>query len=173
VTLAEALNTVRNAPSEAGSFDVMLACSFTPLHLRTFLCAHLQQRLPERSVRVGAGLYGDIFGTLDRISGESVHALAIALEWSDLDPRLGYRATGSWGEASIRDILSVAAAALRRLAEASFHLFSELRDGRPQKVNSFWSMRSRDSLWDWLGGEGSRWPIDASWRRNPPRLATI
>jgi len=77
VTLAEALNIVRNAPSEAGSFDVMLACGFTPLHLRTYLCAHLQQRLPQRSVRVGAGLYGDMLGTLERISGEFVHALAI------------------------------------------------------------------------------------------------
>jgi len=89
VTLAEALNIVRNAPSEAGSFDVMLACGFTPLHLRAFLCAHLQQRLPQRSVRVGAGLYGDLLGTLERISGESVQAVAIALEWPDLDPRLG------------------------------------------------------------------------------------
>ena len=127
MTLAEALNTVRNAPSGADPFEVMLACGFTPLHLRTFLCAHLQHRLPQRSVRVGAGLYGDILGTLERISGESVHALAIVLEWSDLDPRLGYRATGSWGEDSIRDMLNVAAAALRGLAEAIGGVASHVR----------------------------------------------
>jgi FkbH-like protein len=127
VTLAEALKIVQNAPDEAGSFDVMLACGFTPLHLRTFLCAHLQQRLPQRSVRVGVGLYGDLLGTLERTSGESVHALAIALEWSDLDPRLGYRSTGSWGESAIRDALNVAAAALRQLASAIVRVPSHVR----------------------------------------------
>ena len=127
MTLAEALKIVQNAPDEAGSFDVMLACGFTPLHLRTFLCAHLQQRLPQRSVRVGVGLYGDLLGTLERTSGESVHALAIALEWSDLDPRLGYRSTGSWSESAVRDALNVAAAELRQLASAIGRVPSHVR----------------------------------------------
>jgi hypothetical protein len=62
----------------------LLACGCAPLHLKTFFHAHLQQRLPRRRVSVLEGLYGDLSGTLER-SDQSVHAAAIAIEWSDLD----------------------------------------------------------------------------------------
>ena len=32
--------------------------------------------------------------------------LAIAIEWPDLDPRLGYRSLGGWGPAEERDIVA-------------------------------------------------------------------
>jgi hypothetical protein len=65
--LSEALQVLNAARSFHGTvFRVLLACGFTPLHLETFLGAHLQELLPERPVKVTSGLYGDLAGTLER-----------------------------------------------------------------------------------------------------------
>lgn len=96
----------------------MLACGCAPLHLKTFLHAHLQQRLPQQRVNVSEGLYGDLAGTLERASDQSLHAVALVLEWSDLDARLGYRSAGQWSLAATDDILRSVAAALARIAAA-------------------------------------------------------
>ena len=45
--ITEALKIINDAPKDAKAFEVTLACGFTPLHLQTFLCAQLQQMLPE------------------------------------------------------------------------------------------------------------------------------
>jgi FkbH-like protein len=101
--LAEALKILHGAPKDAPSFPVLLACGFTPLHLETFLAAHLQQALPQRRVTISTGLYEDVPGTLGRL-GEPFEAAAIPLEWPDLDPRLGYRRLGGWGPAELADL---------------------------------------------------------------------
>jgi FkbH-like protein len=105
VKLAEALRILNAAPAESGGTAVFgLACSFTPLHLRTLLAAHLQQRRPDRKVEVTTGLYGDLLGTLDRMAG--AEAVAVVLEWTDLDPRLGLRDLGGWRPDDVRDIVA-------------------------------------------------------------------
>ena len=161
--LAEAFELLQETPTEGPSFSVALACGFTPLHMQTFLTAHLSLALgglalgglapdrglalgdlalgdlalgglalggsaldglafggpahPRRRVDVRTGPFGDLAGTLERLSGEA-HAVAIVIEWSDLDPRLGYRSLGGWGRAEQSDIFPTVRAALDRLRRA-------------------------------------------------------
>jgi FkbH-like protein len=122
--LVEALEICRQpAPPDAPRFRAALLCGFTPLHLKTFFEAELRRRLPGRAVRVETGLYGDLLGNIERL-GE-VEAAAVALEWADLDPRLGVRQLGGWTRAGLEDIcreaprrLEAIGNALERLAAA-------------------------------------------------------
>ena len=95
---------------------VTLACGFTPLHLSTFLGAHMQQRLPGRRVQVSTGLYGDLAGRLESLS--QADGIALVIEWSDLDPRLSFRSTGAWGASAVNDILSSLPLVLQRIKAA-------------------------------------------------------
>jgi FkbH-like protein len=81
--------------------------------VQTFLAAHLQTALPGRRVEIQTGLYGDLAGTLERAN--PIDAIAIAMEWPDLDPRLGYRSLGGWGPAEERDIVAQVRASLQRI----------------------------------------------------------
>jgi hypothetical protein len=81
----------------------------------TFLHAHLQQALPDRSVSVSEGLYGDLCGTLRRAGETAVQGIAVAMEWADLDTRLGYRSAGRWNAAVVDDIVQVAKETLDRI----------------------------------------------------------
>ena len=114
--LTEALKALQQADRSAPVFQVVLACGFTPLHLQTFLAAQLQQRLPARHVQITTGLYGDPAGTLSQ--ARDVHAVALALEWSDLDPRLGYRGEGSWGRTALSGLPEAARLNLDRIGAA-------------------------------------------------------
>jgi FkbH-like protein len=119
VTITEALKITQSAPRDARPFKVTLACGFTPLHLQTFLAAHLQQRLPDRKVTIGVGLYGDLAGTLESLaSAPAPDGIVVALEWADLDARLDYRSAGSWGLAAASNIEASARAMLDRIAAA-------------------------------------------------------
>ena len=121
MTITEALQIAQRVPAAAPKFQVKLACGFTPLHLQTFLTAHLQQRLPGRKVVIVPGLYGDLAGAIENVAtgdGDRPDCLAVVLEWPDLDPRLGFRNSGSWSTAAISDILSSARAMLARIADA-------------------------------------------------------
>lgn len=125
--ITDALRIVQQADAGAPPFRASLACGFTPLHMHTFLAAHLQQRLPHRRVAVATGLYGDLAGTLDSLRARAeTHAVAVALEWSDLDPRLGYRGEGQWKPSALGDVLAAADAMLARLAAAMEALPSEI-----------------------------------------------
>lgn len=125
--ITEALRIVQQADAGAPVFRVVLACGFTPLHMQTFLAAYLQQRLPDRRVAISTGLYGDLAGTLDslRTRGEA-HAVAVALEWSDLDPRLGYRGEGQWKPSAMGDVLAASNLMLGRLAASVEALPAEI-----------------------------------------------
>ena len=119
MTITEALRITQSVPRDARPFTVTLACGFTPLHLQTFLAAHLQLALPERKVTIVPGLYGNLAGTLEELSGGTVpYAVVIALEWPDLDARLDYRSAGSWGLAAAADIVATSRAMLDRIAAA-------------------------------------------------------
>ena len=120
MTITEALQIAQRVPATAPKFQVKLACGFTPLHLQTFLTAHVQQRLPGRKIATVPGLYGDLAGTIENVAagdGDRPDCLAMVLEWPDLDPRLGFRSSGSWSAAAISDILSSARAMLARIVD--------------------------------------------------------
>ncbi len=128
MNITEALKITQNVPRDARPFAITLACGFTPLHLQTFLAAHLQQALPDRKVTIASGLYGNLVGTLEAISSaELPDGLVIALEWPDLDARLDYRSAGSWGASAANDIVSSSQAMLDRLAAALVRIPSGLR----------------------------------------------
>jgi len=116
--LAEALKILQNASSrETETFTVYLACGILPLHLTTFLAAHLSKRLPERAIEIRTGLYGDLPGNLVQLQMSSAHAGAVVIEWSDLDPRLGLRRLGGWGPSILPDILVGVQLALNQLLQ--------------------------------------------------------
>ncbi len=102
--LAEALKVIQSALPDSPPLEVALLCGFTPLHLETFLRAHLCKLFPGRSPNVHTGLYGDLFGNLQRVAG--VSAAVAVIEWPDLDPRLGLRRLGGWEPSQLQDILS-------------------------------------------------------------------
>lgn len=116
--LAEALSIIRNSSGEGPEFSVLLACGFTPLHLGNYLAAHLQKAMPERKVRIETGLYDDVAGTLERFAASQPKAGVLALEWADLDPRLGFRQLGGWGQRVMASVLTASEAKLKRLEEA-------------------------------------------------------
>jgi FkbH-like protein len=121
VTITKALQIAQRVPATSPKFLVKLACGFTPLHLQTFLTAHLQERVSDRKVSILPGLYGDLAGTLESLSngdGDAPDALAVVLEWMDLDPRLGFRNSGAWSTVAVADIVSSARAMLQRIAGA-------------------------------------------------------
>jgi FkbH-like protein len=118
VKLTEALRIRQGAAAIPNRFTVALACGFTPLHLETFLAAHLQNSLPNRQVDIKVGLFGDLTGTLEGISEIGADAVAVAIEWPDLDPRLGYRSLGGWGPAQEIDMVKHAQSTLARMRAA-------------------------------------------------------
>ena len=117
--LLEALEIANgNRAEHAPSSVFKLACGFSALHLRTFLRAHLQTRIPKKSVEVTTGLYGDLAGTLERAAVEPNDGVVTIVEWADLDPRLGIRQLGGWQPELFPEILSTVEKALERLEAA-------------------------------------------------------
>ena len=97
---------------------IFLACGFTPLHLQTFLHAHLRQLMPTNGVEIKTGLYGDLAGTLERLNPADLSAVIVPLEWSDLDSRLGIRILGGWQTADLQEIVASSELQLSRLERA-------------------------------------------------------
>jgi len=118
VKLAEALSIIRNGAGDGPAFPVLLACGFTPLHLGNYLGAHLQQALPTRKVQVKTGLYDDVAGTLEQFAVSEAQAAVVALEWADLDARLGFRQLGGWGQRVAGSVLDASSAKLKRVEAA-------------------------------------------------------
>src|SRR5947208_16197432 len=71
--------------------------------------------MPDRKVNVSGGLYEDVPGTLKSLGESNSQAAAVALEWSDLDGRLGYRHLGGWGQRVVPSILENVQARLKHL----------------------------------------------------------
>ena len=104
--LSQALSIVQSMPAHGdGDYAVFLACGFMPLHLETFLTAHLASKRQNQLVRIHSGLYGDLLGNVRLAAEKKCDAVAIVLEWADLDPRLGYRHATGWRLAQIPDIV--------------------------------------------------------------------
>src|SRR5215471_260153 len=103
--LNQALAILKQRKMEGRAKLCFLACGCEPLHLATFLHAHLQERFPDERVEVATGLYGDLLGNVSKAVQSSATAAAVGLEWGDLDPRLGLRSSGGWSLKSRQDIL--------------------------------------------------------------------
>jgi FkbH-like protein len=107
--LLEALEILKQPISEQGPRrELFLECGFTPLHLRTFLEAHLRRRFPASRTEIRTGLYGDLYGNLQRLQPSDGSVVCVIVEWADLDPRLGIRSLGSWRAADVPDIVESA-----------------------------------------------------------------
>lgn len=117
--LLEALEIAKRPVAEsAPGMKIFLATGVTPLHLQTFLHAHLRLAFPDAKPEIATGLFGDLIGNLVRLDFSSIDALAIVIEWSDLDPRLGIRALGGWRPESLADIVASAAETSGRMQQA-------------------------------------------------------
>jgi FkbH-like protein len=116
--LREALALLRAGGERAasnGTYTVGLACSFTPLHLETFVRGYVALKRP--AVEVGAvdGIYGDLPGTVDQLVAAEIDSCVTVIEWADLDPRLGWREAVSGQIADLDDITSTATNRLERI----------------------------------------------------------
>lgn len=119
MNLIDALERLNGPIAEnARLLKVFLACGFTPLHLETFLAAHLRNLCPAFRVEVSSGLFGDLIGNLERLQPKDYEALAVVIEWSDLDSRLGLRTLGGWQVEKLPDIVDSANHSLERLMRA-------------------------------------------------------
>ena len=115
--LAEALTRAAQSAGEPRR-PARLLCGFEPLHLITYLKAHLRLRFPHDAIAVETGLYGDLDGNIVRASeGEPAEGAFVVVEWSDLDPRLGFRSAARWGRESESSILEQVAERSRRIGE--------------------------------------------------------
>jgi FkbH-like protein len=116
VRLIDALSVIgRPWPDNASLLKVHLACGFTPLHLQTFLAAALRRRSPHERAEITTGLFGDLVGNVERVQSAHCDVLVVAIEWQDLDPRLGIRSLGGWRADDLPDIVKSAERMLARL----------------------------------------------------------
>ena len=66
--LTEAITIIRrHASLDLPARETRLLTGFNPLHLQTFLQAHLQQRSPKNRVVVSTDVFGDLTGALTRL----------------------------------------------------------------------------------------------------------
>jgi FkbH-like protein len=119
MNLIEALEISRKpVAQDAKLMCVFLGCGFTPLHLQNFLSAHLRQLFPENRIEIKTGLFGDLAGSVERLDAKGLDGLAVALEWPDLDSRLGIRELGGWQVSEVHEIASSVDLQLSRLQRA-------------------------------------------------------
>ncbi len=73
---------------------------------------------PDREISIHTGLFSDCLGNLKRLLKSPLDAVAIVIEWDDLDPRLGLRQLGGWGPTIQTDIVTNVEARWDRFLEA-------------------------------------------------------
>jgi FkbH-like protein len=114
--LSEALRINEQAVSTTNApRKIHLACGFTPLHLETFVQANVRLKFPGESIEIVSGLFGDLEGNLLKASQVRAEGALLVLEWSDLDERLGLRASAGWGSEILADVLQEVPEKLRRI----------------------------------------------------------
>src|SRR5262249_51985132 len=92
--------------------------------------------LPTRRVLVPTGLYDDMAGSLALFKSLAPDMAAIALEWPDLDRRLGFRHLGGWGPKELSDIV--------RNVEATLHSVRQFLEPVPADVSIAVSLPTLD-----------------------------
>jgi FkbH-like protein len=114
VRLGEALQII--GPAAGGrERSIHLLSGFMPLHLSTFLKARLQVRFPADTIQVRTGLYGDLEGNIERGRESGGEAATAVIEWSDLDPRLGFRSSSGWRMQTLDDVIAQITEKSRRI----------------------------------------------------------
>ena len=117
--LIEALEIMRlPAADDATRRKILLAVGFTPLHLQTFMAAHLRSGKAAIEAVFEIGLYGDLAGTLERADTQELDVIVVMIEWSDLDARLGLRTLGAWRPQDLEEIIGSTESALQRIHHA-------------------------------------------------------
>jgi len=114
--LREALQLVQS-PQLSPTQRLALVCSFEPLHLATFLQAHLVQRLPDETpvlIRFG-------YDQLERALEETATTLRaspalLCLAWDDLHTALSWRSRSGLGQVEVADVDARSEALRRRLS---------------------------------------------------------
>ncbi|HEY7306812.1 MAG TPA: HAD-IIIC family phosphatase [Bryobacteraceae bacterium] len=125
MTISEALEIVRARIPNEQPYEIALGCSFTPLHLQTFLAAHCKLRKPALNIAIRPGIFGDLVGTIDgALERQSAQAIAVIIEWQDIDRRFGYREAGNWGQALESDLVPSLPEACGRIESAIVHAAS-------------------------------------------------
>ncbi len=114
--LSEALQIITRT-GQGDALSVQLLCGSMPLHVTAFLRARLQLRFPDARVQVTSGLFGDLDGNIARASGTASDGAVTLVEWSDLDPRLGFRASARWSSDALADIAVQIAERCERLEQ--------------------------------------------------------
>ena len=122
--LGEALQIIGH-PVGAGEKIFHLLCGFTPLHLETFLKAHLKLRFSSSDINLRTGLFGDVEGNIQRARGEGGEGAVAIIEWSDLDQRLGFRASAGWRAQTLDDIAVQVEEKCRRIEAELIELAKE------------------------------------------------
>jgi FkbH-like protein len=131
--LIEALDIANTPANPLGPREyVYLLCGFAPLHLKTFLMAHLRLCSPEGLIEIKTGFFGDLAGNLERLKPTRGAHVCILVEWADLDPRLGIRSLGSWDSEDVPDIIESASRQSLRLA----HLIKQASEEMPVYVSA-------------------------------------
>ena len=131
--LLDALELLKQPISDqAPNRKLSLQCGFTPLHLKTFLAAHLRLSFPNDRFEIETGLYGDLVGNLERLRPSGGSMVCVPVEWADLDPRLGIRSLGGWSSADIPDIVESARLQSERLSD----LIKQVADKIPVYVSA-------------------------------------
>jgi FkbH-like protein len=126
--LLEALEIIRKEDGDrVRALRIGLVCGFSPLHLQTFLAAHLRLLSPEMRPEIIPGLYGDIWGNAERIVGANTDVVVVVLEWSDLDGRLGLRGLGKWSPDAFVNIIEN----VKTRAAQLLHVLKELGKAAP------------------------------------------
>jgi FkbH-like protein len=69
-------------------------------------------------MEVTTGLFGDLAGNIEGVRPAACDVLVAAIEWQDLDLRLGVRNLGGWRVAELPDIMNSARRMLARLEKA-------------------------------------------------------
>jgi FkbH-like protein len=117
--LIDALRTINAARQGDRPVErYYLACGFTPLHLATFATARLQERAATTRVEVAVGQFGDLPGNIARAAAAQPSGVLVAVEWSDLDARLGARVAGGWSPGALDDVLATVRATFDRVGRA-------------------------------------------------------
>lgn len=115
--IREAVQLIQAAKWSA-SRRLALVCSFEPLHLATYLQAHMVARAPEDAPRLVKFGYDQLQEGLAHTAGElQQHPAVLHLSWDDLHPALSWRCRSDFGCITDHDVLQQAQRLRQRLLE--------------------------------------------------------
>ena len=104
--LLEAFKLLNLARERHGpEFHVAFVTGCSALSLPTFLVAHLSQLRSDKRYKVIEAPYGDIINSIQSAYRAGGDGMAIILDYTSLDARLGLRRASSWNDKAILDII--------------------------------------------------------------------